>query len=96
MVTLDGVERTFTADDLLICDANDAPIGIGGIMGGLNSEISESTTTIALEIAWFEPIGIVKSAARLGLRSEASLRFDRGVDPHGMPLAIARFVELLR
>ncbi len=96
MVTLDGVNRAFTADDLLICDANDAPIGIGGIMGGLNSEISDSTTTIALEIAWFEPIGIVKSAARLGLRSEASLRFDRGVDPQGMPLAIARFVELLR
>ncbi|MGZ6950415.1 MAG: phenylalanine--tRNA ligase subunit beta, partial [Ilumatobacteraceae bacterium] len=96
MVTLDGVERTFNVDDLLICDANDAPIGIGGIMGGLNSEISESTTTIALEIAWFEPIGIVKSATRLGLRSEASLRFDRGVDPQGMPLAIARFVELLR
>jgi phenylalanyl-tRNA synthetase beta chain len=96
MVTLDGVERTLTADDLLICDANDTPIGIGGIMGGLDSEISDKTTTIALEIAWFEPIGIAKTATRLGLRSEASLRFDRGVDPHGMPLAIARFVELLQ
>ena len=96
MVTLDGVERRLTADDLLICDAHDVPIGIGGIMGGLDSEISEATTTIALEIAWFEPIGIAKSATRLGLRSEASFRFDRGVDPKGMPLAIARFVELLR
>ena len=96
MVTLDGVERTMTSDDLLICDATDTPIGIGGIMGGLDSEISESTTTIALEIAWFEPISIAKTATRLGLRSEASLRFDRGVDPHGMPAAIARFVELLR
>ncbi len=96
MVTLDGAERTLSADDLLICDANDTPIGIGGIMGGLDSEISDSTTTIALEIAWFEPIGIAKSATRLGLRSEASFRFDRGVDPHGMPVAIARFVELLR
>ena len=96
MVTLDGFERTLIADDLLICDATDTPIGIGGIMGGLDSEISESTTTIALEIAWFEPISIAKSATRLGLRSEASLRFDRGVDPHGMPAAIARFVELLR
>ena len=96
MVTLDGVERTMTADDLLICDATDTPIGIGGIMGGLDSEISDSTTTIALEIAWFEPIAIAKTATRLGLRSEASLRFDRGVDPHGMPAAIARFVELLR
>jgi phenylalanyl-tRNA synthetase beta chain len=96
MVTLDGMERTLTTDDLLICDATDTPIGIGGIMGGRDSEISEATTTIALEIAWFEPIGIAKSAGRLGLRSEASLRFDRGVDPHGMPAAIARFVELLR
>ncbi len=96
MITLDGAERTLTDGDLLICDANDTPIGIGGIMGGLDSEISETTTTIALEIAWFEPIGIAKTATRLGLRSEASLRFDRGVDPHGMPGAIARFIELLR
>ena len=96
IVTLDGVERRLTVDDLLICDANDVPIGIGGIMGGLQSEISDATTTIALEIAWFEPIGIAKSATRLGMRSEASFRFDRGVDPHGMPSAIARFVELLR
>ena len=96
MVTLDGVERTFTTEDLLICDATDTPIGVGGIMGGLDSEISDTTTTIALEIAWFESIGLAKSAGRLGLRSEASVRFDRGVDPLGMPVAIARFVELLR
>lgn len=96
MTTLDGVERKLNTDDLLICDANDTPIGIGGIMGGLDSEISDSTTTIALEIAWFEPLGIAKTASRLGLRSEASLRFDRGVDPYGMPRAVARFVELLQ
>ncbi len=96
MVTLDGIERTFTSEDLLICDATDTPIGVGGIMGGLDSEISETTNTIALEIAWFEPLGLAKSAGRLGLRSEASVRFDRGVDPLGMPVAIARFVELLR
>ena len=95
LVTLDGVERTLTTDDLLICDATDKPIGVGGIMGGLDSEVSDKTSTIALEIAWFEPIGIAKSASRLGLRSEASFRFDRGVDPYGMPIAIARFVELL-
>jgi phenylalanyl-tRNA synthetase beta chain len=96
LVTLDGVERTLVSSDLLICDATDTPIGIGGIMGGLDSEISDATTTIALEIAWFEPFGIAKTATRLGLRSEASLRFDRGVDPQGMPAAVARFVELLR
>jgi phenylalanyl-tRNA synthetase beta chain len=96
MVTLDGMDRILTAEDLLICDANDTPIGIGGIMGGLDSEITEATTTIALEVAWFEPLGIAKTATRLGVRSEASLRFDRGVDRNGMPRAIARFVELLR
>ena len=96
MVTLDGVERTLTADDLLICDAADLPIGIGGIMGGLDSEIHDGTTTIALEIAFFEPLALARSAGRLGLRSEASNRFDRGVDPQGMPAAQARFVELLR
>ncbi len=96
LVTLDGIERALTTDDLLICDATDKPIGVGGIMGGLDSEVSDTTSMIALEIAWFEPIGIAKSASRLGLRSEASFRFDRGVDPYGMPMAIARFVELLR
>jgi phenylalanyl-tRNA synthetase beta chain len=96
MVTLDGSTRTMSADDVLICDALDAPIGVGGIMGGLHSEISAATTVIALEMAWFAPAAIIASAARLGLRSEASVRFDRGVDPHGMPRAIARFAELLR
>ena len=95
MTTLDEVVRTLTADDLLICDAADVPIGVGGIMGGQDSEISEATTTIALEIAWFEPAGIQASAARLGLRSEASARFERGVDPYGIDASIARFAELL-
>ncbi len=96
MATLDGAERAFTSEDLLICDANDSPIGLGGIMGGLHSEITERTTVVALEIAWFQPDGIAQSAQRLGLRSEASARFDRGVDPYGIDRSIARFVELLR
>ena len=96
MATLDGATRTLTAQDLLICDANDVPIGIGGVMGGLDSEISESTTTVAVEIAWFEPEGIGATVSRLGLRSEASTRFERGVDPYGMDRSMARFAELLR
>lgn len=97
IITLDGVERTLTADDLLICDALDQPIGgVAGVMGGQHSEISDATTTIALEIAWFEPTAITRTMNRLGLRSEASGRFERGVDPYGMPLAQSRFVELLR
>ena len=95
LTTLDGEVRTFTSDDLFICDANDVPIGLGGIMGGLDTEISEATTTVALEMAWFSLIGIGQTVARTNLRSEASARFERGVDPYGMPLAIARFVELL-
>ncbi len=95
LITLDGEARTFTHDDLFICDANDDPIGVGGIMGGLDTEISDATTTVALEMAWFSLIGIGQTVARTNLRSEASARFERGVDPYGMPLAIARFVELL-
>jgi phenylalanyl-tRNA synthetase beta chain len=96
MVTLDGVERTFTTDDLLIADASDHPIGIAGVMGGAETEISDATTVVALEMAWFDPIVVAGTAARLGLRSEASARFERGRDPYGIDRAVARFVELLR
>ena len=96
MITLDGVERTLSADDLLICDANDAPIGIGGIMGGLHSEITDGTTIVALEIAFFEQTAMTRTMNRIGIRSEASGRFERGVDTHGMPAAQVRFAELLR
>ena len=95
LVTLDGEDRTFSDQDLLICDADDTPIGVGGVMGGLDSEISDSTTTVALEMAWFAPVGIGRTVTRTGLRSEASQRFERGVDPYGMPRAVARFAELL-
>ncbi len=96
IVTLDDVARTLTADDLLICDATDCPIGLAGIMGGQNTEISDATSVVALECAWFEPAAIMRSAARSGLRSEASARFERGVDPLGIDRGVARFVELLR
>lgn len=96
LVTLDGVERQLSADDLLICDATDRPIGLAAVMGGQNTEISDDTTAIALEMAWFEPLGVMRTAQRHGLRSEASARFERGVDPHGIDHAVARFVELLR
>lgn len=96
LVTLDGVERSLLPRDLVICDAEDVAVGLAGIMGGADSEISESTTALALEVAWFEPTGIGQSAAHLGLRSEASARFERGVDPEGWRRAVARFVELLR
>jgi phenylalanyl-tRNA synthetase beta chain len=96
ITTLDGVERILSNDDLLICDAHDAPIGIGGVMGGLHTEISDSTTTIAFEVAYFEQTAMTRTMNRLGIRSEASGRFERGVDTHGMQKAQSRFIELLR
>jgi phenylalanyl-tRNA synthetase beta chain len=95
ITTLDGQQRSLAARDLLICDAADRPIGLAAVMGGLDTEISASTTVVALEAAWFEPIGIAQTVASAALRSEASARFERGVDPYGIDLAIARFVELL-
>jgi len=95
ITTLDDVERTLTSADLLICDGDDVPVGIAGIMGGAHTEISDATTDVVVEMAWFERMPIAKSARRLGLRSEASARFERGVDPFGIDLAQDRFVELL-
>jgi len=95
LTTLDDITRTLGPDDLLICDAEDRPIGLAGIMGGADTEISADTTDVALEMAWFEPTGVAQSVVRTGLRSEASARFERGVDPYVADLAIARFVELL-
>lgn len=95
LTTLDGVVRSLAATDLLICDAEDRAIGLAGIMGGADTEINDATTEVALEMAWFEPVSIGETVARTGLRSEASARFERGVDPYGIDLAIPRFVELL-
>jgi phenylalanyl-tRNA synthetase beta chain len=95
LTTLDDIERTVTEADLLICDAADVPVGIAGIMGGADSEISDATTEVVVEMAWFERMPIAKSSRRLGLRSEASARFERGVDPFGIDLAQDRFVDLL-
>jgi phenylalanyl-tRNA synthetase beta chain len=95
MTTLDGETRTFTPDDLLICDADDRPIGIGGVMGGLDTEITADTTTVVLEVAWFQELTVLQTSARLGLRSEASARYERGCDPYVIDTAIARFAELL-
>ena len=93
--TLDDVDRTMTGEDLLICDGDDAPVGIAGIMGGADTEISAATTDVAVEMAWFDRMPVAKSARRHGLRSEASARFERGCDPFDIELAHDRFVELL-
>jgi phenylalanyl-tRNA synthetase beta chain len=79
--TLDGSVRVLTPDDLVIADA-ERPVAIAGIMGGEDSEVTEDTTDVLLEAANFEPVGIQKSSERLGLRSEASGRWEKGIDPH--------------
>ncbi|CAN5427482.1 phenylalanine--tRNA ligase subunit beta [soil metagenome] len=94
VVTLDDVTRACSADDLLITDGADVPVGIAGIMGGADCEISETTTDVLLEMAWFDPTSISRTSRRLGLRSEASARFDKGVDPAMADLAADRFCQL--
>src|SRR5262249_56921567 len=93
---LDDVERALTPDDLLSCDADRQPQAIAGIMGGAAAEVSDVTTEILLESAYFEPAGIAKTAKRLGLRSEASARFERGIDPNSAGTGAMRAVELLQ
>lgn len=96
LATLDGTSRMLSGGDLLICDSADVPVGIAGIMGGHNSQINSGTSTVALETAWFEPAGIAETVSRLSLRTEASLRFERGVDPYGIDHSISRFSAILR
>src|SRR6478735_2967897 len=95
MTTLDDVERTLTGEDLLICDAERVPQAIAGIMGGSTSEVSDTTTEILLESAYFERMGIARSSKHLKLRSESSARFERGIDPDAIALNAERAMELL-
>ncbi len=93
--TLDGVKRELRSDDLMIADP-EKPLALAGVMGGLNSEVDLSTTTILLESAYFEPMAVARTARRLMLRSEASYRFERGVDRAGQVTALWRVADLLR
>ena len=95
LVTLDGVERTLTEADGVVADAADTAIGIAGVMGGASTEIHDGTSSVALEMAWWDPMSIATSARRLGLRSEASARFEKGADPEVADLAMRRFAQLL-
>src|SRR3954452_5749534 len=92
--TLDGVERTLSVDDLLIPDVT-GPIGIAGVMGGQTTELSGSTTHVVIEAAHFEATSIFRTARRHKLPSEASKRFERGVDPLLPSYAADRVAELL-
>lgn len=94
MVTLDDVERTLTPEHLLICDGKD-PVALAGVMGGADSEVSEETRNILLECAWFDPVVVRRGARKLGVSTEASQRFQHGVDPHAMEMVAARACSLM-
>ncbi|MBQ8538075.1 MAG: phenylalanine--tRNA ligase subunit beta [Ruminococcus sp.] len=93
--TLDNVERNIDENTLMICNDN-TPVAIAGIMGGLDSEIVEDTTTLTLESATFDAASIRKSTVRLSHRTDASIRYEKSLDPELTTLAIARFVKLLK
>ncbi|MFQ5540313.1 MAG: phenylalanine--tRNA ligase subunit beta, partial [Candidatus Binatia bacterium] len=93
-VTLDATERELVREDLLVCNG-DVPVALAGIMGGINSEVGPTTRSVLLESAHFDALTIRRTARRLDLRTEASHRFERGVDPEGTLNALDRAVFLL-
>jgi phenylalanyl-tRNA synthetase beta chain len=93
--TLDGIERALRPEMCVIADAQRA-VGLGGIMGGADTEIRATSRNILLECAWFDPIAIRRTSKALGLRTEASVRFERGADPEMAELASRRCTELIQ
>ncbi|MBF6570573.1 MAG: phenylalanine--tRNA ligase subunit beta [Candidatus Binataceae bacterium] len=95
ITTLDGIQRALMPDDLVIADA-EKPVAIAGVMGGGNSEVGAETNTILLESAYFEPMTVARTGRRLALRSEASYRFERGIDREGQVRALYMAAEIIR
>jgi phenylalanyl-tRNA synthetase beta chain len=94
-ITLDGVERSLHEDDIMICDGESNPLCIGGVFGGINSGVTESTSSIFLEAAYFNPVAIRKTAKRHALNTDASFRFERGIDPNFTEYALKRAALLI-
>lgn len=92
--TLDGQLRNLEPDMLMICDG-ERPVAVAGIMGGLESEVTDRTSEVLLESACFNPVSIRRTGRRLNIASEASYRFERGVDPNGVDIALERAVRLM-
>ncbi len=88
------MKRELHAEDLMICDA-EKPMCIAGVFGGIDSGVSESTTSIFLESAYFNPISVRKTAKRHGLNTDASFRFERGIDPNITEYALLRAAILI-
>lgn len=94
ITTLDEVERKVGADDLLICDGN-GPVAVAGVMGGERSGVQDNTTSVLVECAYFDPRSVRRASRRLGLHTDSSHRFERGVDPRAVPGVLARVAGLL-
>lgn len=94
LTTLDGEDRALTPEMTMICDG-DGPVAVAGIMGGADSEVSEGTTDILLECAYFDPARIRRTRSALKMDTDASYRFERGTDREGLPAAVRRAVELI-
>jgi phenylalanyl-tRNA synthetase beta chain len=94
-VTLDGVKRTLDGEMLMICDGV-KPVAVAGVMGGLNSEIKDNTTSVLLESAYFDPAGNRRTSRKLGLETEAAYRFGRGIDYGGCVSAANRAAQLIQ
>lgn len=93
--TLEGVERTLNGSEIMIKDGENNPMCIAGVFGGLNSGVSENTTTIFLESAYFNPVAVRKAAKAHGLNTDASFRFERGVDPNSTKTTIQKAIDLI-
>jgi len=94
ITTLDEQDRKLTDEDLLICDGP-KPVALAGVMGGLNSLVTDETTDVFIESAYFEPTGIRRTSKRLGLSSESSYRFERGIDPEAVVYGLHRAARLM-
>ncbi|MFN0257518.1 phenylalanine--tRNA ligase subunit beta [Pedobacter ureilyticus] len=94
-VTLDGIERKLSAEDLMICDA-EKPLCIAGVFGGIGSGVTEQTTNVFLESAYFNAVSVRKTSKRHGLKTDASFRFERGTDPEITVLALQRAALLIK
>ena len=93
--TLDGIERSLSSEDLMICDGK-RPVAIGGVFGGMDSGVTDQTTNVFIESAYFDPVSIRRTAKRHGLSTDASFRFERGVDPHNTIYAMKRAAMLMK
>jgi len=94
VVTLDDVDRELQTQDIVVCDA-ERPVAIGGVMGGADTEVHDGTTAVLIEAAYWHPASVLLTSKRFGLRSEASARFERGMDPNFCDVAADRVAEIL-